>query len=291
MNGDAIRKAVRERYGSIAATELAKRPRAVDPARESCGCGPSCCSPEASFDEIARGIGYGATEVAGVPEGANMGLGCGNPIALASLEEGETVLDLGSGGGFDCFLAAERVGTTGAVIGVDMTPDMIELARRNAARGGYTNVEFRLGEIESLPIADGTVDAVISNCVINLSADPERVFRESFRALRPGGRLMISDLLSEEPVPAALVENASAFVSCLPVQRDLYLDRLRRAGFVDVEVVEETVFATDHLQEDSSIGQLLADSGLARDVIDRFSRGIRSAKIAAVKPPSGKAVA
>ncbi len=284
MNGDAIRRAVRERYGSIAATQLAERTDESETKDSSCGCGPSCCSPEVSASDVARGIGYEDSDIGGVPEGANMGLGCGNPLALASLREGETVLDLGSGGGFDCFLAAERVGASGSVIGVDMTPDMIELARRNAVQGGYGNVEFRLGEIEALPLADQAVDVIISNCVVNLSADPERVFRESYRVLRPGGRLMISDLVSELPVPAVVVENADAFVSCLPVQRDLYLDRLRQAGFQDVQVVEESQFATDHLQEDSSIGELLARSGLSRAVIDEFSRGVRSAKIAALKP-------
>ena len=286
MKGDEIRRAVRDRYGAIAATQLADEPATVVKEESSCGCSPSCCSPEAtdvSFDDVAKGIGYDESEVGGVPEGANMGLGCGNPIALASLAPGETVLDLGSGGGFDCFLSAERVGASGSVIGVDMTPDMIELSRQNAVKGGYENVEFRLGEIEALPVADESVDAIISNCVINLSADPERVFREAFRVLKPGGRLMISDLVSEHAIPAVLTENPDAFVTCLPVQRDVYLNRLREAGFDRVEVVQEDSFATDHLAADSSIGQLLTSAGLAREVIDRFSDGMRSAKISATK--------
>ena len=287
MKGDVIRKAVRDRYGAIAATQLADEPVAFKAEESSCGCSPSCCSPdttEASFADLAKGIGYDESEVGAVPEGANMGLGCGNPIALASLVPGETVLDLGSGGGFDCFLSAKRVGVTGTVIGVDMTPDMIELARRNADKGGYENVEFRLGEIEALPVADESVDAIISNCVINLSADPERVLREAFRVLKPGGRLMISDLVSEHTIPTALSENPDAFVTCLPVERELYLERLRGSGFIEVQVMQEDAFATDHLAEDSSIGRMLRDAGLSREVIDRLSGGIRSAKISAAKP-------
>ena len=293
MKKETIRRAVRSRYGAIAAGQLGSDSEAetvtmdvVEGGVEASCCGPSCCSPEGgqtSFADIAQDIGYGEADVASVPDGANMGLGCGNPIALASLEPGETVLDLGSGGGFDCFLAADRVGTAGSVIGVDMTPDMIELSRRNAEKGGYDNVEFRLGEIEALPVADGTVDAIISNCVINLSADPERVFREAHRVLKPGGRLMISDLVSESEVPEILVENPDAFVTCLPVHRSTYLERMRAAGFEQVEVVREDRFATDHLQADSAIGRLVRDAGIDPAVIETFIDGIRSAGITAVK--------
>jgi arsenite methyltransferase len=177
MKNEEIRKAVRDGYG-----EIAKNSGSCCPAKTSCGCGGN------SVETISIGIGYRPEDLHAVPEGANLGLGCGNPVALASLREGETVLDLGSGAGFDCFLAAGKVGKKGRVIGVDMTPEMLDKARENARKAGYGNVEFRLGEIENLPVADQTVDIIISNCVINLSPGKDRVFQEAFRALRPGGR-------------------------------------------------------------------------------------------------------
>src|SRR3989304_1161535 len=198
MKESRIRKYVRDRYAGIA--------------RE----GGSCCAPKASCcaeseaDTLSRKIGYSEEELKAVPEGANLGLGCGNPIALASLKEGETVLDLGSGAGFDCFLAARAVGSKGRVIGVDMTPEMIEKARENARKGGYANVEFRLGEIEHLPAADGSVDAVISNCVINLSTAKDKVFAESYRVLKPGGRVMISDLVLSRELPEPVAGSLAA---------------------------------------------------------------------------------
>jgi SAM-dependent methyltransferase len=174
MKQEEIKKVVRERYGSVA--------------RE----GGSCCSPKNSccgstkVADLSKRVGYSDEEIDSVPEGANLGLGCGNPVAIASLREGETVLDLGSGAGFDCFLASRRVGKDGKVIGVDMTPDMIDRARNNARKGNFANVEFRLGEIENLPAADNSVDVIISNCVINLAPDKSRVFKEAFRVIRPG---------------------------------------------------------------------------------------------------------
>jgi SAM-dependent methyltransferase len=214
-----VRTAVRERYGSIAAGETS-----------GC-CDPGCCDPSAR-------LGYGADDLEALPEGANLGLGCGNPVAIASLAPGETVLDLGSGGGIDCFLAAERVGSEGRVIGVDMTPEMLTKARANAASGGFANVDFRLGEIEHLPVADASVDVILSNCVINLSPDKPAVFREALRVLKPGGRLAISDPVASAPIPDAVREDIEMHVGCLAgaVTPDAYRAMLEGAGFVDVEI-------------------------------------------------------
>ncbi len=210
MKRDEIRKAVRDRYGRIAESKR--------DATSSCCAQPSCCSRPACSGEapaLSGKMGYSAEELAAAPEGANMGLGCGNPQAIAALQEGEVVLDLGSGGGFDCFLAAARVGPTGRVIGVDMTPEMVERARANAAVGGYGNVEFRLGEIEHIPAADASVDVVISNCVINLSADKPAVMAEAYRVLRPGGRLAISDVVAIGEIPAAVRDDPDLYSGCV----------------------------------------------------------------------------
>jgi arsenite methyltransferase len=176
-----------------------------------------------------------------VPEGSNLGLGCGNPNAIASLEEGETVLDLGSGAGFDCFIAANKVGSKGKVIGVDMTSEMIDKAKRNAKKGHYDNVEFRLGEIEKLPVSDNSVDVVLSNCVINLSTDKEKVFQEAYRVLRPGGRLMISDIVLSKELPESVRNNVSAFAGCVSgaVLKDEYLKLIENTGFKEVKVTNE----------------------------------------------------
>ena len=224
---------VREGYGAIA--------REGD---SCCGTAASCCGgPGASADTLAQHIGYSAEELAALPEGANLGLSCGNPNALAALKPGEVVLDLGSGAGFDVFIAARKVGPTGRAIGVDMTPEMIAKARRNAAgyreKTGLDNVEFRLGEIEHLPVADASVDVVISNCVINLSPDKPRVFREAFRVLKPGGRLQVSDIVWTRPVPEEVRGDMEKWAGCIAgaLLESEYLDHIRAAGFVDVASV------------------------------------------------------
>jgi SAM-dependent methyltransferase len=209
-------------------------------------------------------MGYSAQELESVPEGANLGLGCGNPLALASIEAGDTVLDLGSGAGFDCFLAARRVGPDGRVIGVDMTPDMLDRARDNAEREGYANVEFRLGEIENLPVADSSVDLVISNCVINLSTRKERVFAEAFRTLKPGGRLMVSDIVLERELPSEIRVSLSAYTCCVAgaILKSDYLALVSDAGFADIEVHEQSVF--EAVSAEREAGSILSMSVSAR---------------------------
>ncbi len=228
-DGPDIRIVVREKYGAIA---------------EGKPGGAGCCSGSCSCGEVLPEIGYTEQQAATIPEGANLGLGCGNPIAHAALKPGETVLDLGSGAGIDCFLAAGEVGPTGQVIGVDMTPAMIERARANAAKGEYPQVEFRLGEIEHLPVADASVDAIISNCVINLSPDKPQVFREGFRVLKPGGRMLVSDLVLLKPLSPALQNSVDLYVGCVAGAslKDEYLDMMRRSGFTDVEIVSESAY-------------------------------------------------
>ncbi|ESQ11775.1 MAG: arsenite methyltransferase [Thiohalocapsa sp. PB-PSB1] len=229
---DAQRARVRTAYGQVA--------QASD-ANDCCGEASSCCgvSEDAQINQlISLRLGYTKADLAMVPDGADMGLGCGNPRAIASLRPGETVLDLGAGGGFDCFLAAAEVGPTGHVIGVDMTPDMLSKARANAARGGYRNVSFRLGEIEHLPVADARVDVIISNCVINLSPDKPQVFGEAFRVLKPGGRLAISDVVATTELPAAMRDDPYLHSACVAgaSQVDELEQMLAAAGFIDVEI-------------------------------------------------------
>jgi SAM-dependent methyltransferase len=227
MNGvksDQVHNAVREQYRQVAQSE-------------NCACGPSCCGTP-SPQSVSQALGYSPEEMQAVPVGADMGLGCGNPQAIANLKPGETVLDLGSGGGFDCFLAARQVGETGHVIGVDMTPAMVSKARVNAEKGGFQNVEFRLGEIEHLPVADHSVDVILSNCVINLSPDKERVFADCFRVLKPGGRLAISDVVAFADLPAHVQEDMALLTGCMAgaaVISDLE-EMLKEAGFQHVRI-------------------------------------------------------
>jgi SAM-dependent methyltransferase len=235
MDDVEIKEMVRARYGGIAAASDA--PGGAPPAS-------SCCGDRAPGTpaEKSRQMGYSEAELAAVPDGANLGLGCGNPQAIAALKPGEVVVDLGSGAGFDCFLAARQVGDAGHVIGVDMTHEMLKKARDNAARIGAANVEFRLGDLEHLPVADKTADVVISNCVINLVPDKEQVFREAFRVLRPGGRLAIADIINTAPLSAELQADPTLLCGCIagaaPAMR--IEGWLAGAGFVDVRVTPKS---------------------------------------------------
>ncbi len=228
-NDSEIRENVRKRYSETALAGTA-----------GCGCGGGCCSAQstATSGALAMSVGYSEEELQSVPEGANMGLGCGNPQAIAALKPGEVVVDLGSGGGFDCFLAARQVGEEGRVIGVDMTPEMVEKARRNAAAAGFASVTFRLGEIEHLPVADAVADVVMSNCVINLSTDKPQVIRETFRVLKNGGRLAIADIVAVADMPEALRANVMLHAECVAgaTRVEALEEMMRQAGFEQVSI-------------------------------------------------------
>lgn len=275
-----VKKAIRERYGAIAKS-----------GSMSC-CGPlrssakSCCgSSGADAKSASVSVGYAESELNSVPESADMGLGCGNPLAFASIREGDTVLDLGSGGGIDCFLAAQRVGASGRVIGVDMTAEMIERARGNAEQSGYSNVEFRLGEIEHLPVADSSVDLVISNCVINLSPDKGEVFKEIHRVLKPGGKIMVSDIVLTGELPESIMKSLDAYVGCIAgaAKKGDYLEMINSAGLKDVRVMEETKIPADLWLNDPLIEQAMRRAGIGISEGKKYSNSIVSIKVSGRK--------
>ena len=272
MNDQDIKNAVKEGYSRVARNA------------SSC-CGSGCCS-SAKPVSISKKIGYTDEQMRSVPEGANLGLGCGNPIALASLKKGETVLDLGSGAGFDCFLASNAVGPQGRVIGVDMTEEMLVRARANAKKGGYGNVEFRLGEIEALPVEDNFVDAIISNCVINLVPDKKKAFREAFRVLLPGGRLMVSDIVLKKKLPDSVLQSIEAYVGCVAgaVTKEKYLDAISSAGFEDVQLIEEVDFPLDCMVADPHGKAILKSLDDSVEEIKRVEGFISSIKVSGRKP-------
>ncbi len=248
ISKDKVRQSVRENYGKIARGDNSDVEKIkgsccggtevpdVDGSFQSTGCG--CGETELTHENLSKVMGYSKDDISEVPDGANLGLGCGNPVALASLKPGETVVDLGSGGGFDCFLAARQVGETGQVIGVDMTPDMISKARKNADKTAFKNVEFRLGEIEHLPVADNSVDIIISNCVINLSPDKSSVFRDALRTLKPGGRLAISDILATTDLPDEIREDLALVSACVGGAATIDETKvlLKEVGFSDITI-------------------------------------------------------
>lgn len=272
MKKEEIKKTVREQYGKIAQPN-------------SC-CGPqvSCCGDAPTLD-LSKNIGYTEEELKAIPEGANLGLGCGNPVAIASLKEGDTVLDLGSGAGIDCFLAAKKVGLNGRVIGVDMTHEMLEKARENARRVESNNVEFRLGEIEHLPVADSSVDVVISNCVINLSPDKGQVFNEAYRVLKPGGRLMVSDIVLTKELPEAISNSIEAYIGCVAgaVLKDTYLDAIEAAGFKDVTIIDEVRFPSEILANDPVAKSLVENLELSSKEAKSLGETIRSIRVSGIK--------
>ena len=275
MREEEIKKVVRKGYAEIAK-------------KESSCCAPAdtCCGSTDLAQSISKTIGYSDEELTSVPEGANLGLGCGNPVALASLVEGETVLDLGSGAGFDCFLAASKVGGRGKVIGVDMTPEMIDKARENARKGNYENIEFRLGEIENIPAADNSIDAVISNCVINLSPNKKRVFAEAFRVLKPGGRLMVSDIVLLKELPDFIINSIEAYVGCISgaMMRDEYIEAIREAGFGEVKIVDETVFPIELMANDPTAQAIINELDITTEDIKDIENSVVSIKVQGIKP-------
>lgn len=270
---EEIKKIVRDGYSKIARQ-----------GGSCCSGGPSCGGTDIARD-ISKSVGYSSDDINAVPEGANLGLGCGNPVALALLKEGDVVLDLGSGAGFDAFLAAKRVGKKGRVIGVDMTADMIEKARANAKKGGYSNVEFRLGEIENLPVEDNSVDVIISNCVINLSPDKKGVFNEAYRVLKPGGRLMVSDLVLVKELSRAVRDSIEAYVGCLAgaVLKNDYLGYIKEARFADIKIIGETFYPVEAMANDATAKVMKNNPILGPEDIKAVAASVASIKVSAVK--------
>jgi SAM-dependent methyltransferase len=266
-----IKEIVKDKYGKIAMGS-------------ACGCGSGCRPMPDDAGDISKGLGYTDADLAAVPEGANLGLGCGNPLAFSALKEGDAVLDLGSGAGFDSFLAARTVGKTGKVIGVDMTPEMIAKATANATAGGYDNVEFLLGDIEALPLPDNSVDVAISNCVINLAPDKEKVFTELYRVLRPGGRFMVSDLVLLKELPERVRTSVDAYVGCVAgaILKDQYLALIRGAGFEDVRIVDES-HATVQVEDQQGHQLTVQDDPRIEDLV----HSVASIKVHGVKRMTG----
>lgn len=241
MDKEKIKAHIRKRYSKVAKRESA-----------SCSKSTCCCnSVKTDLSAVTQKLGYSEQDFYDAPYESNMGLGCGNPVAIASLKEGETVLDLGSGGGFDCFIARKKVGEKGHVIGVDMTPEMISLARKNADKSAYNNVEFRLGEIEHLPVADNSVDVIISNCVVNLSIDKEQVFKETYRVLKTGGRLSLSDVVAIAELPDSIKQDLDMVASCIggASHVNTIKEMLKRVGYSDINITLNKITLKDNNKE------------------------------------------
>lgn len=278
MEGKSIKEAVKERFAATVKKS------------GGCGCsGKKAGTASAEFiDAAAKTAGYSDRELRSVPEGANLGLGCGNPVAFAAIKEGDTVLDLGSGAGVDCFLAADIVGPSGTVIGVDMTPEMVERARAIAERNGRRNIDFRLGEIENLPVESTSVDVIISNCVINLSTDKRKVFREAYRVLKPGGRLMVSDMVLLEDLPEYIRNSVEAYVRCVggALHKEQYLKAIEEAGFRDIAVLGESTFPAELIALQPATKELVESLNIPMSEVERIGNTVVSLKVAAKKAVS-----
>ncbi|MFX0024152.1 MAG: arsenite methyltransferase [Candidatus Hermodarchaeota archaeon] len=298
LDDEKIRKMVREEYGKVAIRRASsccgpssEKEIVIQDSCSSESCGGAIKIPADKIDGFLEKysglLGYTEEDLESIPDGANLALGCGNPTAHASIKEGETVLDLGSGGGLDCFIASKKVGKTGKVIGVDMTPSMIDRARENARNGNYDNVEFRLGEIEHLPVADNSVDLIISNCVINLAPNKEAVFREAFRVLKPGGRLMVSDIVLLKELPEVIRNSAQAYVGCIggAILKEKYIEAIENSGFKDVEIMKQSNFSTiEFLLNDDKIREALGDQIEKVKNLQQMDLDSTSIKVKAIKP-------
>ncbi len=247
MEEKKVKEFVKERYSKIATNEKSSN---------NCSC---CGGEENSIIKQAQAAGYTIEEIKSIPSDAVFGLGCGNPTALAEINSGETVLDLGSGGGIDVFLAANKVGDMGKVIGVDMTSEMVGTAVKNAREGGYENVEFKEGEIENLPIEDNSIDLIISNCVINLTPDKLKAYREAYRVLNPDGRILVSDIVTDGEIPTEIRKNFQAWAGCIAgaLEKQEYIDTIKKAGFKDVEIVSQHIFTEPNMDE-RLIGKIIS---------------------------------
>lgn len=273
MREREIKRAVKEGYARIA-----KQATSYYASRSCCGCADI---PE----EISKRLGYTDEEIQEAPLGSNLGLGCGNPVALAALKEGEIVLDMGAGAGFDCFLASTRVGPTGMVIGVDITSEMVDKARANSRKSGYTNIDFRQGDLENMPVADNYVDVVISNCVINLVPNKRMVFKEAFRVLKPGGRLAVSDVVLLRELPDFVTSSTEAYIGCLAgaIMKDEYLEIIRDVGFRDVKVAAETSFPIESLLSETTGSDSIKSPKISAEQLNLIASSVLSIKVEAIK--------
>lgn len=277
MNNEQIQKNVKSGYAGIVKRNTKKSflPNFFQ-----------CCDPKEIAADIGKKIGYSEEELKNVPEDANLGIGCGNPTALASIKKGETILDLGSGAGFDCFLASRETGETGKVIGVDITPEMVAQAKKNAKKGNYKNVEFKVGEIENLPIADNTIDLIISNCVINLSNQKEQVFKEAFRVAKPNGRMMISDIILLNDLPDYVKNSVEGHIACLAgaVKKEDYINAISKAGFTGINIDKQAPFPIKLMLNDPIAEKIVRENNLSEKEIEDIANSIASISISAKKP-------
>ena len=276
MNNETIQKNVKTGYAEIVKRNT-KKPFLAKFFQ--------CCDPKEVASDISKKIGYSEEQLKNVPEDANLGIGCGNPTALASIQKGETILDLGSGAGFDCFLASRETGETGKVIGVDITPEMVAQAQKNAQKGNYKNVEFKIGEIENLPIADNFIDLIISNCVINLSNQKEQVFKEAFRVAKPNGRMMISDIILLKDLPDYVKNSVEGHIACLAgaIKKEDYINAITKAGFTDIRIDKQASFPIELMLNDPIAEKIVRENNLTEKEISDIANSIASISISAKK--------